>query len=323
MGDKSCVWDLDMPAHVEMLQTVTPELVLHLRTGRVYRTDCDTEAHDSVLIHEFDTLYIVLMCKENGAFCLQHHGSCPPLFPTAVSAATAACTSSFLASLTAAQCSLLNTVAGSIWRRSAAAADAANAEGHAHSDGMPGPEVVGGESRYLDEALQRGEHGDDERRWSLPKIRATSSSLAASANSRRDHDDEEENKGPGTRPGRVEAEEAAFDFDAFPAGERMGEDCVTKRVLQHSPLIAVLDGVGSPTLHRAVCELFGQPGMWSWGHSSKPLMGSMGSNVDRELGLRLGDESLFWKCDDTALESSGAIQALSSIVLALASQVPP
>ena len=295
MGDKSCVWDLDMPAHVEMLQTVTPELVLHLRTGRVHRTDCDTKAHDSVLIHEFDTLYIVLMCKENGAFCLQHHGSCPPLFPTAVSAATAACTSSFLASLPAAQGSLLNTVAGSIWRRSAAAADAANAEGHADSDGMPGP----------------------------PEIRATSSSLAASANSRRDHDDEEENKGPGTRPGRVEAEEAAFDFDAFPAGERMGEDCVTKRVLQHSPLIAVFDGVGSPTLHRAVCELFGQPGMWSWGHSSKPLMGSMGSNVDRELGLRLGDESLFWKCDDTALESSGAIQALSSIVLALASQVPP
>lgn len=99
-----------------------------------------------------------------------------------------------------------------------------------------------------------------------------------------------------------------FEFDAFPAEESIGGQLI-KRVLQNSPLIVVLDGVASPSLHRAVCDAFAEPSMWSWGHTS----------LGNAMGAR--HEAPFWKCNQETLGGCKAVQALSDLVARLASQV--
>ncbi len=119
----------------------------------------------------------------------------------------------------------------------------------------------------------------------------------------------------GARSGEEEAKQVGarggcdfefeFEFDAFGARERL-EGGVTRRVLQTSPLVVVFDGIGSPALHRAVCDVFLQAGMWTWGHTS------LG-------GADVSHQNVFWKCSQSALEGCMAIEALSRVVLSLAS----
>ena len=120
----------------------------------------------------------------------------------------------------------------------------------------------------------------------------------------------EKGGGVGGIAGRQHSEgEEGFLFDGFPVKENAGGQ-VTQLILQHSPLVAVFDGVGSPALPTAVWHVFAQPSMWTWGHTS--MGGAAGAGHDAPA---------FWKCQEEVIETNSGVQALSSIVLSLAAQI--
>jgi hypothetical protein len=268
---ESRTWNMEAVTDVEALQQAArPRMCMNVQSGRVARM-ADGIRNAGILANEEDMPFVVLMGQDEGSFYLQAQGE--QLQEVVVSAAAASCSPPFLSSLTDAQRTVLEQVVRQMWQPSTEEGD-------------------------------EGEHCQESDREERTRRSAT---RAAGAAEQGDVSGPEAGSGP----------ESLFAFDAFPPKERLSGELtkqlvlqsphLSKQLVQQSPLIVVFDGVGTPALHRSVCETFFQTGMWTWGHSS------LGSSAPSR------HDAVFWKCDQDALRRSSAVMHLTALVLKLAS----